>query len=110
MADPAGTRSRLEHRLAQLEDRTRRIESDLRRPGDPDWPERAVQRANDEVLEHLGDAELAEIARIRAALTRLDDGSYGRCGSCGEQIEAARLQALPDADTCVGCAGGARSG
>lgn len=104
MADRVGVRSSLERRLAQLEDRTRRIESDLRRPGDSDWPDRAIQRANDEVLERLDDAELAEIARIRAALARLDDGSYGRCGSCGEEIDAARLEALPDTESCVACA------
>ncbi len=97
-------RERLERRLARLEDRTRRIESDLRRPGDRDWAERATERQNDEVLEQLGDAEVAEIELIRAALTRLDEGRFGVCRRCDAEIDAPRLDALPFADTCIGCA------
>lgn len=109
MADHTAIREKLEQRLAQLEDRTKRIASDLRRPGDPDWPDRAIQRENDEVLERLGEAELAEISLIRAALTRLEEGRYGRCRKCAAEIEPARLEAIPYADRCVACADEARS-
>lgn len=37
---------------------------------------------------------------ILAALTRLDDGSYGTCSVSGEPIEEARLEADPAANTC----------
>ena len=109
MAEPAAIRERLRSRLAQLAERTGRIESDLRRPGDSDWPERATQRANDEVLERLDDAELVEMEQIRAALARLDAGRYGRCQSCDGEIEPARLETLPHAPTCIDCAGATRS-
>jgi DnaK suppressor protein len=53
----------------------------------------------------------AHIERIRdrlreidAALARLDEGSYGICERCGQQIPAGRLEARPSAATCVACA------
>jgi RNA polymerase-binding transcription factor DksA len=36
----------------------------------------------------------------------LKNGQYGRCGSCGVEIPAARLQAIPWTHVCVNCAGG----
>jgi len=41
---------------------------------------------------------------IQAALRRLDEGSYGTCGSCGRPIAAERLAARPTATTCITCA------
>src|SRR5689334_24672463 len=41
--------------------------------------------------------------RIVAAMDRLDDGSYGTCAVCGEEIAAKRLLAIPEATTCVRC-------
>ena len=60
--------------------------------------------AADEVLEGLEDAALAEIAQIRAALERVDAGSYGSCVTCGEDIAAGRLAAVPATPFCRGCA------
>jgi RNA polymerase-binding protein DksA len=37
------------------------------------------------------------------ALSRLDDGTYGQCESCGDPIGKARLQAFPRATLCVAC-------
>jgi DnaK suppressor protein len=44
-----------------------------------------------------------ELAKIDAALKRLDEGSYGECLDCGEAISGARLEANPMATRCVGC-------
>ena len=38
--------------------------------------------------------------RIRDALDRLDDGSYGRCAVCGREIDDERLEARPEVATC----------
>ena len=40
---------------------------------------------------------------LAAALDRLKDGDYGTCVECGEDIAPARLQALPEVQTCVRC-------
>ncbi|MEO7573270.1 MAG: TraR/DksA C4-type zinc finger protein [Acidimicrobiales bacterium] len=43
---------------------------------------------------------------LDAAWLRLDSGTYGVCLRCAEPIGAARLEAVPDAPICVGCASG----
>ena len=40
---------------------------------------------------------------LAAALDRLNDGEYGPCVECGEDIAPARLHALPEVQTCVRC-------
>jgi DnaK suppressor protein len=41
--------------------------------------------------------------KIDAALRRLEDGSYGDCFECGDEISEARLRALPFAVRCKDC-------
>ena len=45
-----------------------------------------------------------ERQRIVAALRRLDNGEYGACVRCGEEIAGRRLQNDPAVPTCIGCA------
>ena len=42
---------------------------------------------------------------VRAALTRLENGSYGTCLGCRAQIPMERLELRPWAAICVRCAG-----
>jgi DnaK suppressor protein len=44
------------------------------------------------------------LSRIDAALKRLDDGDYGYCASCDEEIPAKRLEIDPVTERCVDCA------
>ena len=46
----------------------------------------------------------SELARIDAALRRIDEDEYGFCLKCGEEIAPKRLQADPAAAFCVDCA------
>ena len=48
-----------------------------------------------------------ERARITAALERIDEGEWGYCLTCGEEIAEARLRYDPSVAVCVGCAAGA---
>jgi DnaK suppressor protein len=41
---------------------------------------------------------------VDRAARRLAEGTYGRCLRCGNAIPAERLDALPAAETCIGCA------
>jgi DnaK suppressor protein len=43
------------------------------------------------------------LQRINQALDRLEEGSYGRCFECGDEISEARLRALPFAVRCKDC-------
>ena len=44
-----------------------------------------------------------ERQQIEDALVSLEEGSYGVCAECGEEISEKRLQALPFARLCVAC-------
>jgi RNA polymerase-binding transcription factor DksA len=43
------------------------------------------------------------VNRIDAALRRLEEGTYGRCFECGDEIGETRLRALPFAVRCKDC-------
>lgn len=45
-------------------------------------------------------------ARIKAAIGRIDDGEFGYCIDCGEEIPSRRLSLDPTLPTCVSCANG----
>jgi Prokaryotic dksA/traR C4-type zinc finger len=49
------------------------------------------------------DSVEALLDQVEVALARLDDGSYGRCESCGTIIADDRLTETPTARTCAGC-------
>ena len=94
----------LEKRLVELGVRLEAIEEELDSHQNRDWEELATEREGDEVLEATGNAGLAEITQIRAALGRIADGSYGTCVRCGESIAEARLDLLPWTPHCRNCA------
>jgi DnaK suppressor protein len=43
------------------------------------------------------------LAKVEAALARFEEGAYGVCERCGQQIDPARLKALPYAALCMDC-------
>ena len=51
----------------------------------------------------IRDRERRLIRKIQAALQRIDDGTYGLCEDCGEEISIARLKARPVTKLCINC-------
>lgn len=45
----------------------------------------------------------ARVGQLASALARVATGEYGICIACGERITLARLQALPEIETCIQC-------
>ena len=97
-------KSELEERLHELSEQLTDLQEKLRAPHSPDSEERAIERESDEVIEELERNALDEIAHVKAALDRIDEGSYGLCANCGEPIGEARLKALVYATHCIDCA------
>ena len=104
MTDLAQRRAQLTDRLALLDTRLHDIEEELDSHQTRDWEDLAVERESDEVLERLGVTGQEEIARIRAALGRMEAGEYGFCVRCGERVAEARLDLLPATPFCSRCA------
>ncbi len=97
-------KKQLQERLKELGARVEEIEGDLRAPHSAGWEDRATETAGDEVLEGREEAALAEAAEIRTALEKIENGSYGECMTCGEEIDPKRLAVLPYATQCINCA------
>jgi DnaK suppressor protein len=51
----------------------------------------------------IRDRERTLIGKIREALERIEDGTYGICEECGEEITAERLKARPVTTLCIEC-------
>ena len=104
MTDDVRTRKELELRLVELEERAAKIKADISEPLSADFEDQAVEAEDDEALLAQEALVMQEVAAVRAAIARLDDGRYGVCMTCGEDIAIARLEALPEATLCINCA------
>lgn len=68
-----------------------------------DETERADVIAENMVEHALGYSETKLLEKIDYALKRLDEGGYGICDDCGEQINIERLKAKPSVSLCIEC-------
>ncbi|CAO0824033.1 DnaK suppressor protein [Desulfarculales bacterium] len=69
----------------------------------PDPTDRAALESDRNFLLRIRDRERKLISKINEALLRLEDGSYGICESCGEDISEERLTARPMTTLCFDC-------
>jgi DnaK suppressor protein len=95
----------LEERRREIQDKLRSIREDL--PGRQDEVRDAEEQSVTDFVQEM-DFALMEmkaqtLLRIDEALRRVDEGSYGTCVECGQDIAEARLKALPFAVRCVFC-------
>lgn len=97
-------RQQLEQKKVELNTRLERITANLRRGFEADSKEMAKQLEDSEVVDALGNEAREELAKISAALQRMDAGDFGLCVECGDKINDGRLQAYPYADECIDCA------
>lgn len=97
-------KAELEARLAAMQVRLASIKKDVTQEHSGDSAEQAQERENDEVVDAIGNETAQSIRSIQAALERIEEGTYGICGQCGEEISPARLEVVPEATRCVNCA------
>lgn len=100
-------RTELEERRRYLVMRLDNIDDELDEPANPDWDENAAESEQDEVLEDLGLHGQDEIKAIDAAIVRMNEGEYGACVVCGDDISEERLDVLPHTPFCKRHAPGA---
>jgi DnaK suppressor protein len=69
----------------------------------PDPTDRASLEADRNFMLRIRDRERKLIVKIREALERIDNGTYGVCESCGCDISVKRLKARPVTTQCIEC-------
>lgn len=99
----AATRAALE---AERDRVLAELHEELEAPGPMTYGSQAAAATH--VFEQQRDLALRDknehhLADIRAALERLDAGTYGDCTECGRPIDPERLEALPWAAHCIDC-------
>jgi DnaK suppressor protein len=69
----------------------------------PDPMDQAFDQSEMDFLLRLRDRESKLISKIKQALEKIDNGTFGVCEECGEEISLKRLRARPMATLCIDC-------
>lgn len=69
----------------------------------PDPTDRASVEWDQNFMLRIRDRERKLISKIQKAMARIEDGSYGICDACGEDIAVERLKARPVTTLCIDC-------
>jgi RNA polymerase-binding transcription factor len=84
--------------------RINRATASAREPGDGSPHDAGDESVIDELKEEQlteAEADRTLLEQVRAALKRIDDGTFGRCAVDGKPIEEARLEAMPWTPYCL---------
>lgn len=69
----------------------------------PDPTDRASLETERNFLLRVKDRERRLISKVQEAIVRIDDGTFGVCELCGEDISEKRLEARPVTTSCIEC-------
>jgi len=103
-------KSRLEAELKRLNEELVQLQAsatpaDERREGSPfgKREEEATEALELEKRLVLERRIKEQIVGVERALHKFEEGTYGFCDSCGQPIDPARLEAIPEANLCINC-------
>jgi len=93
--------NRLEELLSHADDTV----SGMTQPKEnfPDPTDRASLESERNFMLRIRDRENKLIKKIRSALERIENGTFGVCEECGENISIKRLKARPVTTQCIDC-------
>jgi DnaK suppressor protein len=99
-------KKRLETRQHELRRMVSRTEQDGRTVDEDsaqDIADRAASSYTKEFLFHQSNNDRQLLQMVENALSRIREGSFGECISCGKEINAKRLEAVPWTRHCIEC-------
>jgi DnaK suppressor protein len=99
-------KKRLETRQQELRQMVTRTEQDGRTVDEgtaQDIADRAASSYTKEFLFSQSNNDRQLLAMVDEGLARIREGSFGECISCGQEINAKRLDAVPWTRHCIGC-------
>ena len=86
-----------ETRIDKIEDHIQNPQDDL----NEHWEDQAISYRQNDMRTNLMVEARQSLIYVENALSRIENGTYGKCEVCGEQIEEQPLQALPYATLCM---------
>jgi len=99
-------RGLLEGRLHALLEEAEKTVSDMSQDTEGDFPDptdRASFESDRNFVLRIKDRERKLIAKVKEALARIDNGTFGICESCGKPISEKRLMVRPVTTECIDC-------
>jgi DnaK suppressor protein len=95
----------LNNRLEELLSHADNTVSGMTQPKEnfPDPTDRASLESERNFMLRIRDRENKLIKKIRSALDRIENGTFGVCEECGENISIKRLKARPVTTQCIDC-------
>jgi len=99
-------KKRLETRQSELRRMVTRIEQDGRTVDEDaaqDIADRAASSYTKEFLFHQSNNDRQLLQMVESALSRMREGEFGECISCGKEIDPKRLEAVPWTRHCIEC-------
>ena len=95
----------LTNQLEELLNRSDNTVLDMTAPKEnlPDPTDRASFESDRDLTLRIRDRESKLIKKIKLALDRIEDNTFGVCEKCGEDISIARLKARPVTTQCIDC-------
>ena len=103
-------RSRLDNEQKRLTEELKQLKASVRpaeerREGSPfgKREEEATETLELETRLALEKRIRNQLAEVEHALDKFEEGTYGLCDNCGQPIDPARLEALPQANLCMNC-------
>ena len=107
-------KKKLEQFKGRLEDRQKALRRALNRTAQDgreadvdaaaaDVADRAASSYNKEFLFHQSNNDRQLLQMVEGALSRMREGNFGQCISCGEEINPKRLEAVPWTRFCIEC-------
>lgn len=97
-------KQRLREKERELLADTARLEGEARGAGEAEVRDSTDDATSSQITsEALQEEALASqtLIQVQDALKRIENGTYGKCATCGRPIEAARLEAVPWAQYCL---------
>lgn len=94
------TRERI---LRSLANESEQLRATMRNGCSGDLVDLATSGIDASLLESSGTRELGQLKMVEAALGRVNSNTYGQCVSCNEEIQEARLRAMPYTPFCMNC-------
>ena len=104
MVDLDKAKQRLLDLKQEYQTRVYKIQHDMQNPDTDmtqDWDDQAVINEQNDVCKNLLVEAQQNLELVNNALLRIENGTYGICTVSGEEIEPARLEAVPFATTCM---------
>ncbi|TXD97528.1 conjugal transfer protein TraR [Psychrobacter frigidicola] len=88
----------------EYETRIDKIKYDIQHPQDElnkDWEDQAISIRQNDTRQLLSAEAQQNLIYVQDALSHIENGTYGECEVCGEEIQEQRMQAVPYATLCM---------